>query len=518
MEARCPVKMTYYENAPKCGRPLHNAPDGVDSDSVCLMHSKDTGKQSGELFEAFWYEFEAILKEAGGGEANFRCFVFPKANLRDKIFQAACTFEKVIFTQDAFFVNATFVQEASFFGATFEQDAGFWETTFAQRAGFSCVEFMKAADFLEANFKGTASFSSAKFTKHAGFGNTTFNRYAFFDGATFMQIAVLGSAAFEGSTSFSRAIFMENADFGDSIFTGSVDFTNARFLGTAKWIRSQFLEKTEFRHTVFDPQIAGAPSAIFATASFFKSGGIIFDDVDLSRALFHDSDVSGVWFTSSVRWGSWGRDHRAAVFEEVISLDQEHAQGLQRDGKRDYRAIAQVYQQLKKSYDVRLDYWTANEFHFGEMEMRRLAAPTKGRLLRLRRWLPRQLSLSAWYRYASDYGNSYVKPMLWLPVVLLVFGGLFPLPGAGLRRSNAQSKETYASAWQAGNSRSQRLWQEVRLSGKGFLTAVDTATFQKSTEYAPAYPWGRVLAVIETMFTSSLFALFLLAIRRQFRR
>jgi hypothetical protein len=35
---------------------------------------------------------------------------------------------------------------------------------------------------------------------------------------------------------------------------------------------------------------------------------------------------------------------------------------------------------------------------------------------------------------------------------------------------------------------------------------------------AQGYPLGRVLAIVETLLTSSLFALFLLAIRRQFRR
>jgi hypothetical protein len=156
---------------------------------------------------------------------------------------------------------------------------------------------------------------------------------------------------------------------------------------------------------------------------------IVFDDVDLSRVLFHNCDVSQVWFTSSVRWGKRGDNRGLAVFEETISLEQEFERELQRDGQRDYRAVAQIYQQLKKNYDARLDYWTANEFHFGEMEMKRLAGPTDGPLLGLRQWLHRRLSLVALYRYASDYGNSYTKPMLWLLGILVLFAALLPLPG-----------------------------------------------------------------------------------------
>jgi hypothetical protein len=184
----------------------------------------------------------------------------------------------------------------------------------------------------------------------------------------------------------------------------------------------------------------------------------------------------------------------------------------------DYRAVAQVYQQLKKNYDTRLDYWTTDEFHFGEMEMKRLAGPTGRPFLRLRQWLHRNLSLVAPYRYASDYGNSYWKPMLWLLGTLVLFAALLPLPGVGLKRQGATQAETYASVWRAGDGWTPNLWAEALLAGKGAITSVDAATFQRSAEYAPTYPWGRVLAIFETLLTSSLFALFLLAIRRQFRR
>jgi hypothetical protein len=201
--------------------------------------------------------------------------------------------------------------------------------------------------------------------------------------------------------------------FKGATFTQDANFDETVFLGTATWDASRFLESAGFRRTIFDPQLEGKPSAVFALASLTYPRRIVFDDVDLSRALFHNCDVSEVWFTSSVRWAKRG-SHGFAVFEESIPL--EHASGLERDGKRDYRAIAQVYQQLKKNYDSRLDYWTANEFHFGEMEMKRLATPTEGRLLGLRRWMHRRSSLTAWYRYASDYGNSYRKPCTSIPV------------------------------------------------------------------------------------------------------
>ena len=69
VEVGCLIEWGY--RGPKCGRELHAAPDGVDEQPVCLMHSNDPGKhkQSGQLFEKFWLEFERILKAAGEGAA-----------------------------------------------------------------------------------------------------------------------------------------------------------------------------------------------------------------------------------------------------------------------------------------------------------------------------------------------------------------------------------------------------------------------------------------------------------------
>ena len=44
------------------------------------------------------------------------------------------------------------------------------------------------------------------------------------------------------------------------------------------------------------------------------------------------------------------------------------------------------------------------------------------------------------------------------------------------------------------------------------------AAFQRDLAYEPSYPSGRLLALLELLLTSTLIALFLLAVRRQFRR
>jgi hypothetical protein len=250
--------------------------------------------------------------------------------------------------------------------------------------------------------------------------------------------------------------------------------------------------------------------------SSFGAKGLIRD---LSRTLLHSCDVSQIWFTPSAQWGRRHGKGKQVLFEETIDLKQDFGRALQRNGHRDYREVEQIYQQLKKNYDARLDYWTANEFHYGEMEMKRLAAPTEGMMLGLRQWSYRWLRPVAWYRYASSYGNIYWWPFLWLIGILVLSTALLPLSGVGLKRQGTTAKiETYISTWDLRMSYGENLWAEARLTGKSAITAIDTATFQRSAEYTPAYPCGRVIAIFETLLTSSLFALFLLAIRRQFRR
>ena len=58
-----------------CGRPIYNAPHGINKTPVCLMHSHDPDKDDG----ASQAEVERILPDAGKITADFREFVFPKS-------------------------------------------------------------------------------------------------------------------------------------------------------------------------------------------------------------------------------------------------------------------------------------------------------------------------------------------------------------------------------------------------------------------------------------------------------
>ncbi len=184
---------------------------------------------------------------------------------------------------------------------------------------------------------------------------------------------------------------------------------------------------------------------------------------------------------------------------------------------------------LKKNYDDRRDYWTAGDFHYGEMEMKRLASDHHNKALR---WLHSNLGLVAWYKYASEYGESYVRPALWLALVLLVFMLLYPVTslqldagGSGAsthamaqNANESSARLTYWQPWQSGGETGSVWRARGYLVGHSLVTTLYVAAFQKDLTYQPSYPWGRLLALAEVLLTSTLGALFLLAVRRQFKR
>src|SRR5712692_10555153 len=95
----CPVEM---HKGKLCDRPIYHMQSAYDQTPVCLMHSRDPGKSDA----AFQEEFEAILKAAGNGIADFTAFVFPSANYEKREFKAPCVFSGARFAQDAYFYES----------------------------------------------------------------------------------------------------------------------------------------------------------------------------------------------------------------------------------------------------------------------------------------------------------------------------------------------------------------------------------------------------------------------------
>ena len=368
-------------------------------------------------------------------------------------------------------------------------------------------QFDVSCNFYNAFFDGEALFSDCIFRYNVCFERACFAKKADFRAAKFRE------------ADFFDAEFQDSASFAETTFGQSCYFSNAKFRQTADFHSASFLGKARFRVTHFERQHL-TPSPIFTLASFSQPI-TLFYKVTLDQALFINCDITKVNF-SSVTWLKRHGSNKRMLFEERLLLDSEYAGPLKtKTGDRDYSLIREIYQKLKKNYDERRDYWTAGDFHYGEMEMQRLFINPEGRWLRFRRWWHPHMSLLAWYKYTSEYGESYGKPASWMVATLLLFTLLYPLAGIQVTPAPAPEAVTfmsYHSVWPPTSPVQDKVWAEAKLLGRSAITALDTATFQRTPEYSPSYPWGRLAAVAETLLVSSLFALFLLALRRQFRR
>lgn len=539
----------------RCGRPLYNAPHTVDDTPVCLMHSRDLSKDD----EALQAEFDRILQDSGEGTADFCGFVFLGSNFSDREFEAHCLFIKAVFTREANFIRAIFTQGVNFGGATFDQAADFSGAIFTQHAQFAFATFTQRIDFFSATFTQGADFSGATFAQGAHFGEATFTLRCDFFEATFSQGADFSSATFTQQVDFrgarftqganffaatfthanySGATFSQGADFRWARFTGGVHFGSATFNPEANFRGARFCGEVEFREAVFRHDETDKAGPSFPLARFESPEAVTFYKTYLGQALFHNCDVSKLVF-SDVRWRK-RPNGKSMVFEEDMDLEQDYAEALrpgeQGSDERNYGLIAELYQQLKKNYDDRRDYWTAGDFHYGEMEMKRLHSPSHNPLVR---WLHRYAGLVAWYKYASEYGESYVRPMLLLLAVVALFTLLYPWrglefdfdPGKGPKPTSAALMEvcpkihssavlllTYAHPCGNHDTGGGNWQARIRLVGHSRLTTLYVAAFQREIVYEPNYPAGRLFALVEVVLTSTLIALFLLAVRRQFRR
>jgi uncharacterized protein YjbI with pentapeptide repeats len=542
------------------------------------MHSHDPNKDD----SAFQKEFERTLREAGEAVADFTKFVFPAARYPGRKFKPACIFLEAAFRQEAYFFEATFAQEADFREATFTQAAVFDSARFAQDARFAAAKFAEdanfinatftqGADFYHATFSQAAGFSFATFTQTADFSEATFTQTADFRGATFTQTAEFRFATFTRTAEFSEAMFIQYADFRGAAFAQAAHFSDATFEEESDFTEVTFRESAEFRETRFREDASAEPGPIFSLARFEKPELLLFYKTYLGQALFHNCDISKCVF-SAVRWRQ-RPNGKGMVLEEAHDLDlsQEFTSALRTEegdsDERNYGLIAELYQQLKKNYDDRKDYWTAGDFHYGEMEMKRLATPHPNRLSRwiggkiakwlgkvnpgflarlaksrgvsersfhvLRRGLHRHLGLAAWYKRVSEYGESYGLPFLWLVTILALILPWFPVfglrPSAGVGadlRSTSQyhpatatPELSYTNFVRYGSTQPNgpplRWWSPL---GHSAMTTLGVSAFQRDLAYEPSYPWGRLLAILEILLTSTLLALFLLAVRRQFRR
>jgi uncharacterized protein YjbI with pentapeptide repeats len=370
-------------------------------------------------------------------------------NFHGFIFKKKVDFPWVAFEKGVVFQRCVFLEEVDFRGAHFRGQGRFWKTVFLKKVDFRWAVFEKREQAAQDdNNSGEANFSWCQFKGDADFYGTKFLGPAYFWRTIFREDAKL-EARFDSAVTFegNQAQFcFERADFGDksSLFDGMnlggllLKDEDDDCCANVIWPDDDDALTARLEKIGFHPDSVKHVKAVVARqrANMFSQKGASFRGSYFARpdiAKFHNLDLQTCRFVGSnagqaqfqnVRWDSrptlFGAADRCAVCDESpAGSGNPRATGGERSAKA-LRALGALYYDLRVNHEGKGLFDEAIDFHYGELETKRLNQSLPLRLV----------SLTAWYRYLSAYGTRPALALFWLvAAVFVIFPLLFILSG-----------------------------------------------------------------------------------------
>lgn len=253
---------------------------------------------------------------------------------------------------------------------------------------------------------------------------------------------------------------------------------------------SHFGLKLKFMNVTFrDPidDISAFKDLWFGNAD---CSNVAFLGCNVAYLNFIDSDISETKFVScDWRGATSGSDYcKLGIHDRIVR--EWNAKGIAK--------LMSVYTQLKRAYADARDFRQAGDFHFREMELRRKLAREGG-------WSFERAAL-ALYHWVADFGENYQKLGLWLIGSFFIFGAFVTV-------IEGYAKGFHLYPWYA---LPKTYFKEVALT---FL-AIIPSTFRGAREdgLQGLYWLSKALLMLETVIAAALATLFVMAIRRRFRR
>jgi len=260
---------------------------------------------------------------------------------------------------------------------------------------------------------------------------------------------------------------------------------------------SKFAKRTYFDGPDKEKLFSKTFQTHFISVEFQKPEDVLFRMVNLSKCFLVNTDLSKVeltgveWYTKKGLFFT-----RKAVYDEVSG-----------EKDKNYQLIEKLYRQLKKNFEGRGSYGEAGDFHYGEMEMRRLS----------HRWFFRYLSLTSLYKILSGYGEKYWLALFWLFLFLLFFSLAYLVIGMKLQTAKVVEMRIiqYSPALSFHIFLDHNFWWDYYQS---LIHSLEIATFQRDKAFVPISTTGRLFEILETILIPIQVALSVLAVRRRFRR
>ena len=457
------------------------------------------------------------------------------ADLTGMVFPGDITFDRyragISELPSVTFFRAHFSGNAGFHGVFFRGNAGFHKTQFSDAAEFYQAQFSGNTDFKEAQFRGNASFEEAVFSGDAGFEKARFGGGAGFGRARFGNNAGFQGTQFDGDAGFEKVQFGSGAGFGEARFGSNAGFQGAQFDGDAGFEKVQFgstawFDKTQFGSTAWFKEAQFDRSTRFKEARFDGNAWFLEarfgDSADFSGApgagdggddgeardlgdRFHFATFAGAKFEGPVRFSNRRFLDHTNFFKCVFTIAPEfHNCPLHQDtdftGARfldtETEGAARAYRTLKLAMEQNRARDGEAMFYALEMESRQKRKET-----------PISVKVFSWlYERAADYGRSFMRPLGWLSETAGIFFLVYLICFAALT---------------TGGLGEQDVGDIGRFTMRQIGPPFDAFTLG-TTEGLPAglsrLPlWLGFVAMIQSILSLGLIALFILALRRRFR-
>jgi len=494
--------------------------DAEDGEDFCIFHLPVEKKDPAKFWNHLASYIQAQLEKAGTEDTK----KWAKANPHHWVFKEADQelvkrYERQIPLGSkwdfAYFIFPEMDENHSFESFTFSE-VDFSGAQFQGDAYFRFAQFQGDAYFLFAQFQGDAEFSFAQFQGYTYFLPARFQGAAYFSFAQFQGAADFRSAQFQAPTYFPRAKIESLMNFSSIkvrnrlLFAGTDFGANARILlWNIDFVYGTSDIKMENGHTkgrIIEP-----------------AGQVVFQDIPkgINQVSFLHTDILTdrlcVRF-SNVKWEkdakkfifdanfafikNWNRDTLQKITglpEDVINTlpqiffvatlvpktDADKEENINRCEPLIKEDVERIAREIRLSYERYGNYPEAGDYYIAEMDYKR-AKTSKKSLRPLLFWLA--LSLYAW---VSIYGESPSRALGWIL-------GLLFLPGLVIGLFNRLC-----------------LMQFVNLCG--YVLANMIALQAPSPELLRAFN-SSLFWMAHKILGISVITLFLLAVRRRFRR
>lgn len=435
---------------------------------------------------------------------------------------------------DLHFENFKIDNCVNFSEAKFIGDANFSHATFIGKADFSGANFKGYTDFSGALFKGNSNFSFATFSGEVNFWLTWFSCNADFSGATFKSSG--NNADFSGaifralkydadSPGVTFKSFRGDANFSLATFIGEADFSGAIFTGNAYFFYSRFHNTTTFNGVIFyNEAIFQGKRQFYRKIKVNKTGEnlLVFSsefDTDLRDIIFHHpekikfnsvcfekcliqnnfSDISKIGFYD-IKWPFLEQTHlfkryvtyKRIIYDEINSTEK------------DYLYLKKIYSELVKSYEVNRSFDEAEDFHYREMEMKRLSYNK----------FFQKFSLLSFYKYLSGYGQNVWLAIFWLLIFVIL---IFPLCYIHTGIENKKTSEIieYNFSDNIQSIVTKEFWKDYWDS---FGHSISVSTLKREKLFESITTSGNLFEGLQIILVSIQITLCILTLRRNFRR